>query len=147
MVYELLLKFIFKVLILILIIVRGGYGQVKIQFMIFFVNRQLVYFNVEYQDELKISIGVYGGFVVCDDLNKNFCEKKVYVYKKWELDKYNIDDWKVIYNIVVYNKDDVKYNFIDKYIILCFEMGGIFGFGSKIFDRIIFLDIQVILLN
>lgn len=59
---------------------------------------------------------VYGDFVDCNDLNKNFCEKKVYVYKREDLDKYNIDDWKGVYSIKVYNKDDGDY-IIDKYII------------------------------
>lgn len=147
MVYELLLKSTSKVLTPTLTIARGGHGQVKIQFTIPFVNRQLVYLNAEYQDELKISIGVHGGSVACDDLNKNFCEKKVYAYKKRESDKYNTDDWKVIHNIAVYNKDDVKYNLIDKHITLRLETGGTSGSGSKIFDRIILPDIQVILLN
>lgn len=81
MVYELLLKSTSKVLTPTLTIARGGHGQVKIQFTIPFVNRQLVYLNAEYQDELKISIGVHGGSVACDDLNKNFCEKKCMLTK------------------------------------------------------------------
>lgn len=64
-------------------------------------------------------MGVYGVFVGCYDLNSNVCEKKVFVYKRYDLYKYNIDDWKIVYNIIVYNKDDGGY-IIDKYIIFCF---------------------------
>lgn len=41
---------------------------------------------------------------------------------KYEVDKYNIDDWKIVYNIIVCNIDNGGY-LIDKYFIFCFEIG------------------------
>lgn len=55
-------------------------------------------------------------------MNKNVCEIYVSFYMKYEVDKYNINDWKKIYNIIVYNIDKDGY-LIDKYIIFCFEIG------------------------
>lgn len=80
-----------------------------------------------------ISLGVYGGFIVCDDFNKKVCDYIVFVYEKYEIIRYEIDDWKVIYSILIYNKDNGVYEVNDKYIIFCFEIGFIESFGSKIF--------------
>lgn len=54
---------------------------------------------------------------------------------------YVIDEWKIIYSIRVYNKDDGDFIFIDKYIILWLKIGVINGVGSKIFENFILLDI------
>lgn len=43
---------------------------------------------------------------------------------KYEVEKYVSDEWKMIYNIIVYNIDNGEYD-IDKYIIFCFEIGEI----------------------
>lgn len=118
----------------------------KIQFTIPFVNLHLNWSTGEHQGELNINMGVHGRSVGCDDPNSNVCEKKVYAYKRQDSYKYNTDDWKIVHNITVYNKDDGGYT-IDKHITLRLETGGTSGNGSKIFDKITLPDIQVISIN
>lgn len=116
----------------------------KIQFTIPFVNLQIVFPYSDQQSKLNINMGVHNSSVVgCADPNSNVCEKKVSAYKWQDSYKYNTDDWKIVHNITVYNKDDGGYT-IDKHITLRLETGGTSGNGSKIFHKITLPDIQVI---
>lgn len=88
-------------------------------------------------------MGFHGGSVSCDDLNKKNCDTKVFAFKKQETNKYATDEWKSIYNVRVYNKDDGDFTIIDKHITLRFKTGVTYGNGSKIFENLILPDIQV----
>lgn len=138
-----------KVLDTTLRISRGGHQDVKLQFTIPFVNqhkvRKLNRTGMLYNDQsmLYINLGVHNGSVECSDLGRKMCDYKVMAYKRQESDKYNTDDWKVIHNIRVYNKDDGDFAIIDKHITLRFETGRTDGVGSKIFENLVLPDIQV----
>lgn len=119
----------------------------KLQFTIPFVNLHLIWSpTYEDQGQLNINMGVHGGSVGCYDPNSNVCEKKVDAYKWQDSYKYNSDDWKLVHNITVYNKDDGGYT-IDKHITLRLVTGGTTGTGSTIFHKIALPDIQVIFIN
>lgn len=118
----------------------------KIQFTIPFVGLHLIFQNREHLDELNINMGVHGVSVGCYDPNSNVCEKKVSAYKRHDSYKYNTDDWKIVHNITVYNKDDGGYT-IDKHITLRLQTGSTAGTGSKIFEKITLPDIQVRFIN
>lgn len=130
---------------------RGGHQDVKLQFTIPFVNEHAVTKLptdklFEDQPPLYINLGVHDGSVECNDLGRKMCDYKVLAYTRQESDMYNTDDWKVIHNIRVYNKDDGDLAPIDKHITLRFETGatgGTSGVGSKIFENLILPDIQV----
>lgn len=145
--------YLFKVLTPTLRIPRGGREDVKIQFTIPFVNIHGIirtFSGIILQDDqpqLFINMGVHGSSAFCNDRNKNLCDKKVYAYKREESHKYNTDDWKIIHNITVYNKDDGDFTLIDKHITLRLETGSTEGTGSKIFEKIILPDIQVIFIH
>lgn len=95
-----------------------------LQFTIPFINQNIVRQGTSQpvQNPLYISLGVHGGSIACDDLNKKACDYTVPAYEKHETIRYEIDDWKVIHSIPIYNKDNGVYEVNDKHITLRLEM-------------------------
>lgn len=82
---------------------RGGRQDVMLQFTIPFINQNIVRqgTSISVQNPLYISLGVHGGNVTCDDLNKKACDYTVSAYGKNETYRYETDDWKVIHSIPI----------------------------------------------
>lgn len=58
----------------------------------------------EDQQQLYISMAVYGESIECYDQNTNNCDTKVDAYKIQDTSKYVTGEWKVIHKIRVYNE-------------------------------------------
>nr|XP_034320141.1 uncharacterized protein LOC117687527 isoform X50 [Crassostrea gigas] len=134
-----------KVLNSTLRIPRGGRQDVMLQFTIPFINQNIVRQGTSriVQNPLYISLGVHGGSLACDDLNKKACDYTVSAFTKHETYRYETDDWKVIHSIPIYNKDNGVYEVNDKHITLRLETGFTESPGSKIFQYLTLPDIQV----
>lgn len=135
-----------KVLNTTLTIPRGSHQDVKLQFTIPFVNENIITKNPKRtsndQTPLDINLEVHNGTVDCHDPNRETCEKQLFAYKWRERDRYATDDWKVIHNIRVYNRDDGDFTLIDKHITLRLKTTTISS-GGNIFENLILPDIQV----
>lgn len=124
---------------------RGGRQDVMLQFTIPFINQNIVRQGTSriVQNPLYISLGVHGGSLACEDLNKKACDYTVSAFTKHETYRYETDDWKVIHSIPIYNKDNGVYEVNDKHITLRLETGFTESPGSKIFQNLTLPDIQV----
>lgn len=98
------------------------------------------------QQQLYISMAVYGESIECYDKDINNCETKVDAYKIQDTSKYVTGEWKVIHKIRVYNREDGDFTLTNRHITLRFETGSTSGNGSKIFENLILPDIQVLLI-
>lgn len=76
-----------KVLNSTLRIPRGGRQDVMLQFTIPFINQNIVRQGTSriVQNPLYISLGVHGGSLACDDLNKKACDYTVSAFTKHDM--------------------------------------------------------------
>ena len=73
----------------------------------------------------------------------NPCGITVRPYMIQDTEKYGTDDWKVIHNVTIYNKQDGDFALIDKHVTLRFKTTSKPSKGSEIFTNITLADIQV----
>lgn len=86
---------------------------------------------------------IHNSSLDCKDAYKHTCGFKVGAYKIQETDIYNTDDWKVVHEVPVYNRDDNDFTIKDKHITLRLKTGETSGDGSRLFQELTLPDIQV----